>query len=184
MLAVMEARPEPEARSTVSRDELRWRLRHEISRLGRALESGTPVEAAAGRTPGDLRVIPVGAEEIRREMEFLEQVERALDDGEAGPVWRDRAGLGSVLFVREARSGRERFLKLMAGPLHPLDAGQVSLDSSVGRAFRGKRRGHEVWIDVPGGRERVRILTLRTLPQRLGLDPHLPATPPTAAPRA
>lgn len=172
MFATMEARPEP-GESVVPRGELRERLREEIGRLERALESGMPVEREPG---GRGRVLPVGPAEIRRELRFLRQVAEALGEGEGepDPVWYDRAGLGSVLFVQDTRSGYERVYRLVGEPLHPLDAGQVALRSAAGRSFRGRRRGEAVWVDGPHRRRHLRIVTLRTLPRRLGLEPSLP----------
>lgn len=173
MFATMELRPDS-WEDAISPDDLRSRLREEIARLGRALDAGEPVEAEPGAPGRERRVVPVGPLEIRRELRFLRQLARALDEGEPGQIWYDRAGLGSVLFVRDGVSGRERFYKLVAGPLHALDASQVSLDSALGRALRGRRRGHEVWVDGPVRRRRLRILTLKTLPRRLGMEPTIP----------
>lgn len=173
MFATMEARSEP-GESVVPPMELWNRLHDEIGRLERALESGTPLEAEPERRG---RVIPVGPAEIRRELRFLRQVASTLEETEPGRVWYDRAGLGSVLFVQDTQSGYERVYRLMAGPLHPLDASQVALDSKVGSTLRGRRQGSAVWIDGPHRRQHVRILTLTTLPRRLGMEPALPVVP-------
>lgn len=178
MFATMEARPEP-GESVVPLVELTERLHEEIGRLERALESGVPVEAE----PGDRgRVLPVGPVEIHRELRFLRQVASALEEAEPGRVWYDRAGLGSVLFVQDTQSAHERVYRLMAGPLHPLDASQVALDSPMGEAFRGRRRGSAVWVDGPLRRRHLRIVTLKTLPRRLGMEPSLPAVAGRARP--
>src|SRR5690606_24109650 len=129
----------------VSPDDLSIRLRDEIARLRRALETREPVEADPTLPARVGRILPVGPLEIRRELRFLGQLSRALEQEEAGPVWYDRAGRGSVLFVRDGLSGHERFYKLVGGAPHALDASQIPLDSPLGRALRGKRRGYEVW---------------------------------------
>jgi hypothetical protein len=169
MYATMKARPEPED-SVVPPMDLRERLHEEIGRLERALEAGAPVEAGAA---GWGRVLPVGPIEIRRELRFLRQVASALEDADPGRVWFDRAGLGSVLFVQDTQSGYERVYRLVAEPLHPLDASQVALESPIGQAFRGRRRGSVVWVDGAHRRRHLRIATLKALPRRLGMEPSL-----------
>lgn len=156
----------------VSTAELRERVHEEIGRLERALETGAPVESDPAHCG---RVLPVGPVEIRWELRFLRQVAGALQDADPGRVWYDRAGLGSTLFVQDTQSGYERVYRLMAEPLHPLDAGQIALEFPIGRALRGKRRGDAVWVDGPYRRRHLRILTLRTLPRRLGMEPSRPA---------
>lgn len=173
MFAALEACPQS-GDSVVPPQELRERLNGEIRRLETALESGTPLEEEP-LIRG--RVLPVGPVEIHRELRFLRQVAIALEAEEPGPVWYDRAGLGSVLLVQDMQSGYERVYRLMAGPLYPLDASQVALDSSIGEAFRGERRGNAVCTDGPYRRRHLRIVTLKTLPQRLGMvEPSLPTS--------
>jgi transcription elongation factor GreA len=82
-------------------------------------------------------------------------------------------GYGAVVFVRDQDSGEERFYTLVAGDPTDLDASQVSLASTPGQALLGRRPGDEVEVETPYREVRLRVVTVPTLPRRLGL----PATP-------
>jgi transcription elongation GreA/GreB family factor len=66
-------------------------------------------------------------------------------------------------------SGRDRFYKLVARRLDPLDAAQVALDSTLGRAFLGRRVGDEVEMLDGAGTRRLRIVMIKSVPERLRL---------------
>ena len=139
-------------------DELADRIEREIDRLERLRHR----QDAAGS--------PLLPQEIRRELRFLRQLSAGLACGSPGTVWHDRAGFGSVLLARD-RGGRDRFYKLVTQRLDPLDASQLSLSSELGRALVGRRPGEAVEGSGRDGAGRLRILTLRTLPERLRIPP-------------
>ena len=135
-------------------DALSNRLAGEIERLERA------------RRQGSARLLP---QEIRRELRFLRQLADGLASTHPGTVWYDRAGYGSLLLARD-EAGRERFHKLVSRRLDPLDAAQVPLGSALGRALFGRRAGDVVEVRDATGARRLRIVTLKTLPRRLGMS--------------
>jgi len=135
-------------------DELADRLEREIDQLERMR-----------RHPG-AATTPLLPQEIQRELRFLRQLAAGLACAHPGTVWHDRAGFGPVLVARDP-GGRDRFYKLVTQRLDPLDAAQVSLSSELGRALLGKRVRDEVDATEGNAARRLRILTLRTLPERL-----------------
>jgi hypothetical protein len=132
-------------------DEVADRLEREIDGLERMRRQVHP---------------PLLPQEIQRELRFLRQLTAGLACSHPGTVWHDRAGFGSVLVARDD-AGRERFYKLVSQRLDPLDAAQVSLSSELGRALLGKRVRDAVETTEGNVARRLRILTLRTLPERL-----------------
>ena len=146
-------------------DELTERLDREIDYLERMRRESRVGTMLARGVRGSGRV-PLLPQEIRRELQFLRQLAAGLACTDPGTVWEHRAGFGSVILARDVASGRDRFYKLVARRLDPLDAAQVALDSELGRAFLGQRAGDEV--EGPDGR-RLRIVMVKTLPERLRL---------------
>lgn len=146
------------------------RLEREIDHLerlrSRTENSSTPVSGT--------RAVQLLPHEIRRELLFLRQLSAGLACGNPGPIWHDRVGYGTVLLARDMNTGTERFYKIVMHRLNPLDLAQVSLSSDVGRALHGSRRQDELEVVDRYGRTRLRLLTLKTLPQRLGMpDPEI-----------
>ena len=135
-------------------EEIADRLEREIDQLERMRRQ--PHAAAT----------PLLPQEILRELRFLRQLSAGLACAHPGIVWHDRAGFGSVLVARD-QGGRDRFYKLITQRLDPLDAAQVSLSSELGRALLGRRVRDEVETTERNAARRLRILTLRTLPERL-----------------
>ena len=135
-------------------DALSERVTREIERLERGLQRGSAT------------LLP---QEIRRELRFLRQLAGGLASTHPGTVWYDRAGYGSLLLSRD-EAGRERFHKLVSRRLDPLDAAQVALGSAFGRALFGRRAGDVVEVRNAAGPRRLRIVTLKTLPRRLGMS--------------
>ena len=154
----------------VSLHEVAERLDREIDYLERMRrESRVGTMAARGvRGSGPAPLLP---QEIGRELQFLRQLAAGLACTDPGTIWSDRAGFGSVVLARDIASGRDRFYKLVARRLDPLDAAQVALASELGRAFLGRRAGEEVDTGTGAGARRLRIVTVKTLPERLRLTP-------------
>ena len=92
----------------------------------------------------------------------------------ADPEWLrpGRAGFGTMVFTREVGTCRERGYRLVCGEPAPLDASQLSLRSPLGKALVHSRAGDEVVVDAPPAPCHLRVLSITTLPQALGMtDP-------------
>lgn len=152
-----------------SREEVRKTLRAEIDRLEAALREGVPPQLDAAPPVSSRRVLPHSPAGIERELRLLRQLEAGLDRLDEETIPRDRAGLGSRVYVRDVPSGRERAHNLVLGERDPRDAGQLSIDSPLGRALLGTRPGDEAEARLGERQVRVRVFNVRTLPRRLGM---------------
>ena len=56
---------------------------------------------------------------------------------------------------------------ITAGDCIDLDAGQVSLESPIGRGLLGAKEGEDVTINLPAGKRLYKVLAVSTLPQQL-----------------
>ena len=72
----------------------------------------------------------------------------------------DAAGLGVAVTVRDLDSGREATHVLVSASESDPASGKLSIDSPLGRALAGARRGDEVAFEAPKGRRRLEVVTL------------------------
>lgn len=165
--------------------ELEVRLREERERLTRELR---PLSL-----PGSGRRGTIGYHEmdrlrgVHRRLRLVDQLIAELP--RADPRWlgAGRAGFGSVVFTRETGTRRERAYRLVCGEPDRLDASQLSLASPLGRALVHSRAGDEIVVDEPPALRHLRVVSVTTLPQALGMagpagQPTLPAPAPAGAP--
>ena len=122
-------------------------LRH---RIGGELEalSAHPTHAAAGRIR-ELGQLLAG---------LADQGELNLDAASAG--------FGSIVDVRDAITGEDAALVLMTGTSIDVLENQVSMDSPIGAALKGSRRGDVVEVDTPAGPRRLEVRAVTTLLER------------------
>lgn len=83
-----------------------------------------------------------------------------LDDAEVAALsgHSDGIRIGSVVAV-EIDGEPDTLTIVNALEAHPAD-GRISCESPVGRALLGARAGSEVWVDTPGGRTGVRVVSI------------------------
>ena len=84
-----------------------------------------------------------------------------------GELPQDRVGFGSRVSIRDAGTGTVSTFTITAGDFIDLDAGQISMDSPIGRALLGAAEGDEVAVHLPNGVRRYRVLNLKTLQHQL-----------------
>jgi transcription elongation factor GreA len=71
----------------------------------------------------------------------------------------DTVGFGSRVEVRDDR-GRTRVYTLVAVTEANASEGRLSVESPVGRALRGARRGETVAVPTPGGERRLEVVAI------------------------
>jgi transcription elongation factor GreA len=103
-------------------------------------------------------------------MSHLSQRQSELSRIDVENLPADRVGFGSRVSVEDLEMKEVMDLTIVAGDFLDLDAGQISLASPLGRGLLGAREEEEVTVALPAGERRFRILSLRTLPQQVGLD--------------
>ena len=79
----------------------------------------------------------------------------------------DRVGFGSRVKIHDMESEEDFVFTITAGDFIDLDAGQVSLESPIGRGLLGVKEGEDVTIQLPAGQRLYKILSVSTLPQQL-----------------
>jgi transcription elongation GreA/GreB family factor len=153
----------------INRGDLLLPLENRIRRLKLALVTGERPIFFGYRTTCGSPLSESEKREVEREIRFLSQLERELENSRREGIYKDRADFGSEVATRDLLWGRDRHYRLLDGPLHPADRSQVSLESPHGRALRGARAGDEAVVLSSGAAGRLRIIQVKTLPHRLGL---------------
>jgi transcription elongation factor GreA len=75
----------------------------------------------------------------------------------------DRAGLGSIVVVRDVNRDEEMTYNLVTTEEADAANGKVSTTSPIGRALLGKEAGDVVRVQSPGGVKELEILKLTTI---------------------
>jgi transcription elongation factor GreA len=70
--------------------------------------------------------------------------------------------LGSVVRVRDLDSGRELEHTIVSAAESDPASGKLSIDSPLGRALTGARKGDEVTFDAPRGKRRLEVVAIRS----------------------
>jgi transcription elongation factor GreB len=101
-----------------------------------------------------LREIDSRLEFLNKRLEELTIVEvQARDDG--------RVVFGAWVRISDVESGDELEYRIVGPDEFDVDAGQISMDSPVGRALLGKTAGDEVTVERPRGAATFEILAVR-----------------------
>lgn len=79
----------------------------------------------------------------------------------------DRVGFGSRVKIHDMELEEDFIFTITAGDFIDLDAGQVSLESPIGRGLLGVKEGEDVTIQLPAGQRLYKVLAVSTLPQQL-----------------
>lgn len=85
------------------------------------------------------------------------------------------AGYGSTVVVEDLDSGVRETYTLLNGALLDFEAGHVSLASPIGQSLLGALPAKVVDVHTPHRHRRFRVLSVRTLQQRM--DQELPTMP-------
>ena len=92
------------------------------------------------------------------QLENMLRIAVVVDDAE---LTSDAIGVGSIVKVEDAKTGRVLEYKMVgANEADPL-AGKISNESPVGAALMGCREGQEITFAVPDGMRTLKILSIR-----------------------
>lgn len=162
--------PVSAVQAIITRDRERA-LREELSRLRRELEVEYATRLEEARSFGDSSenddYLQIKEEEAVTASRIL-RLEAVLHGAEvAEPTGANgRIGLGTTAEVEDIASGEVREHRLVGG-YEPLDRGDVSANSPIGRALLGRSAGDEVLAVLPNGTERgLRIAAVRSSARR------------------
>ena len=114
------------------------------------------------REDGDLEANPALGDLLEEQAQLERRIsllEARLDAAEiAEPAADGRAGIGTLVRVRDVAAGSEHEYELV-GPLESdLDSGRVSVEAPVGRALVGSRAGDGLDVETPRGALELEVL--------------------------
>jgi transcription elongation factor GreA len=150
-------------------EEIRARLAMEIDQLKHELHVVLPDTLQKARELGDLRENADFQAAIERQgfvharLEQLRDRMSRLSSIDLNKVPRDRVGLGSVVTVLDLDTTEQEVLELVIPDAMDLDKGHVSVSSPLGRALLELAVGQEATVQLPIGRRRLKVETLRTI---------------------
>jgi transcription elongation factor GreA len=139
------------------------RLKRELEevRAGRAAATDRLKEAAQ---PGDIEDNPEfeqAKEELNRIDERIYELEEMIGRAELIEAKsRQVAGPGATIEVEEGDGERTTY-HLVGGVEADPASGRISVDSPVGRALIGKKKGDRVTVDAPAGQIELSIHEIR-----------------------
>lgn len=106
--------------------------------------------------------------DIQSEKEYYETEVRRLEDllDRAKVIDEDSistktVGIGTWVTLKNLDSDEQVTLELVSQAEVDLESNKFSVDSPLGRALKGHKRGEEIEIETPGGKARYRILGIR-----------------------
>ncbi len=154
-------------------EEIQTKIEKEISKLMHELNVDLPVRIRIAREHGDLKenaefkaakerqaFVEVRLDHLTMRMTELSKID--LTD-----LAYDRVGFGSRVKIDDVELEEDFVFTITAGDFIDLDAGQVSLESTIGRGLLGVKEGEDVTIQLPAGQRLYKVLAVSTLPQQL-----------------
>ena len=154
-------------------EEIRTKIEQEIPTLMHELNVELPVRIKIAREHGDLKenaefkaakerqaFVEVRLGHLTPRMTELSKIDLTA-------LAYDRVGFGSRVMIHDMESEEDFVFTITAGDFIDLDAGQVSLESPIGRGLLGVKEGEDVTIQLPAGQRLYKILSVSTLPQQL-----------------
>ena len=154
-------------------EEIQTKIEKEISKLMHELNVDLPVRIRIAREHGDLKenaefkaakerqaFVEVRLGHLTTRMTELSKIDLTH-------LAYDRVGFGSRVKIHDMESEEDFVFTITAGDFIDLDAGQVSLESPIGRGLLGVKEGEDVTIQLPAGQRLYKILSVSTLPQQL-----------------
>ncbi len=150
-------------------EELKNKLKEEISALEYELRNQLPKEIRKARAHGDLSENAEyhAAKERQRLVETrLSQLGgrlRELSMVDMSRIPHDRVGLGSKVVVLDVDKDEELTYKLVTSEEANVAEGFISTTSPIGRSLLGKKVDDSVSVRSPGGVRELEILKLTTI---------------------
>ena len=154
-------------------EEIQTKIEKEISKLMHELNVDLPVRIRIAMEHGDLKenaefkaakerqaFVEVRLDHLTTRMTELSKID--LTD-----LAYDRVGFGSRVKIHDMELEEDFIFTITAGDFIDLDAGQVSLESPIGRGLLGVKEGEDVTIQLPAGQRLYKVLAVSTLPQQL-----------------
>lgn len=147
----------------------RNKLKEELERLNHELRIELPQEIERARMLGDLsenaeyHMALQRQEYVKARIAQLTERIAALSTVNLNSIPKDKAAYGSLLTLFDLEKEEELSLQLVTHEEADIKAGRYSVQSPVGRALLGHRKGDEVVVETPGGKRTFEIIELKTI---------------------
>ncbi len=156
---------------------VRAKLEAELHDLERELTVDLPREIKVAVAMGDLREnaeYHAALERQRFVQARIGQLQRRLSElgtMSLDRIPKDRVGLGSTIVLVDLDIDVEITYELVIPEMADLEKGLISAASPIGRGLLGRKDGDTVVIEVPSGKKRFDIITIKTIHDKA--DPEL-----------
>jgi transcription elongation factor GreA len=150
-------------------DDLKKKLREEITALDYELRNELPKEILKARAHGDLSENAEyhAAKErqswVSARLGQLQARLREFSMVDLSKIPHDRVGLGSQVVVLDLKKDEEFTYNLVVSEEADVANGKISTSSPIGRGLLGKQVGDTVNIQIPDGIKELEILSLMTI---------------------
>lgn len=95
--------------------------------------------------------------EVRRLQELLEKAE-IIDEKSISAKF---IGIGSHVLLKDIKRGETETFQLVSPVETDLEHGKISIESPLGKALIGRKRGEEITVETPSGVTKYRILGIQ-----------------------
>lgn len=148
---------------------VRDKLEGELHALERELTVDLPREIKIAVAMGDLREnaeYHAALDRQRYVRARIGQLQRRLSElgtMNMDRIPKDRVGLGSTIVIIDLDIDVELTYELVIPEMADLEKGLISAASPIGRGLLGKKDGESVVVEVPSGKKRFEILSVKTI---------------------
>jgi len=151
---------------------LKQKLQAEVERLNHEISFVLPKEIEKARAHGDLRENSEYKAALERQQFAQARVHHLrmrlakLSDVREQDIPRDRVGFGSRVTVEDLDTKKKEVYALTLGEFIEGEDGKempVSMASPLGKALLGGKVGQKVYITLPVGKRKLKILSVDTV---------------------
>jgi len=148
---------------------VRDKLEGELHALERELTVDLPREIKVAVAMGDLREnaeYHAALDRQRYVRARIGQLQRRLSElgtMNMDRIPHDRVGLGSTIVIIDLDIDAELTYELVIPEMADLEKGLISAASPIGRGLLGKKDGETVVVEVPSGKKRFEIVSVKTI---------------------
>ncbi|MFW6193083.1 MAG: GreA/GreB family elongation factor [Gemmatimonadota bacterium] len=150
-------------------EELREKLSAEADELLHELNVELPREIEEAVDHGDLsenseyEAARDRQQLVQARLDYISRRLSELSELDLDTVPEDRVGFGSRVRVRDQDDGSEETYTLAMGDFIDFEAGEISMESPIGKSLLGSSEGDEVTVVTPGGELHYEVLEVTTM---------------------
>lgn len=150
-------------------DELREKLGEEAEALLHELNVILPKEIEKAVAQGDLRENSEYTAALERQgfvrarLDYLARRMSQLGEIDVEHVPTDRVGFGSKVKVRDLEDNEEELFTLTLGDNLDFENNEISMESPIGKALLGKKKGESVSVMLPAGAREFKVISFKTM---------------------